>query len=194
MIVLVSFTRVTDLAGRVAPTVIGARVVHRALAGTRGHGGGLRQVAQLVRMGTVTGEVLLLSTASIHGTLPELAQVRVDILVGEIATGAIACRGHSGGVAGPNQPVLLVITEVLGLTAAGAALSGDGGFGGAATEHILLIIRMVGISCKPRMEHPGMRRLIYNLKHLLKKCSVCQIHLHPIRPAACFIEKIGLPH
>ena len=77
---------VAYLARGVAPTVIRARIVHRALAGTRGGRGDLRQVAQLVGMRTITGEVLFLGAASVLGSLPELAQVCVGILVGVGAT------------------------------------------------------------------------------------------------------------
>ena len=77
---------VAHLAVRVAPTVIGPRIVHRALAGTRGRRGGLRQVAQLVGMGTITIEVLLLSAASVLGALPQLAQVSIGVLGGVIAS------------------------------------------------------------------------------------------------------------
>jgi hypothetical protein len=83
----------------------------------------LRQVAQLIGMRTITIEILLLSAASIHQSLPQLAQVGVDVLVGVIAseralilgvaTGSVACRGHHCIVACPDQAVLLVITEVL---------------------------------------------------------------------------------
>jgi hypothetical protein len=64
----------------------------------------LGQIAQLMRMRTITVEILLLSRASVLGTLPKLAQIRVDVLVGVIApqraliscTAArpVACRGY----------------------------------------------------------------------------------------------------
>ena len=134
------------LAGRVAPTIIGARVVHRPLARTGRRRGGLRQVAELVGMRTITIEILLLSAASIQRPFPYLAQIGVGILVGVIAsqralvpgtaTRPIACRRNGGVVAGPDQAVLLVITEVLDFASSSAALSGDGGFRGRSTEHI----------------------------------------------------------
>ncbi|MBA2395050.1 MAG: hypothetical protein H0V70_20160 [Ktedonobacteraceae bacterium] len=137
---------VAHLAIGIAPTVIRARIVHRSLARARGRRGRLGQIAQLVRMGTITIEVLLLGAAPILGALPELAQIGVGILigviateralVGNIATRPIACGGHGGIVAGPDQAVLLVITEVLRLAAAGATLPRDGGFGGTATQDI----------------------------------------------------------
>ena len=136
----------SELTGRIAPTIITSRVIHRSLARTGWRGGGLRQVAQLMGMGTITIEVLLLSTASIHRSLPQLAQVGVGIPIGVIASQralirraparSIACRRHRRVVARPDQAVLLVITEVLRFVASGATLSGDGGFGGRATEHI----------------------------------------------------------
>ena len=137
---------VAHLAVGVAPTIIRARVVHRPLAGTRRCGGGLRQVAQLVWMSTITVQVLFLGAASVLGALPELAQVGVGVLGGviatkralipDVATGAIAGGGHGGIVAGPDHAVLLVITEVLGFAASGAALAGDRGLGSAATQDI----------------------------------------------------------
>ncbi len=102
----------SELTGRVAPTIITSRVVHRPLAGTGWRGGGLRQVAQLMGMRTITIEVLLLGTASIHRSLPQLAQVGVSIPIGVIATKralirraptrSISCRRHGGVVAGPD--------------------------------------------------------------------------------------------
>ncbi len=87
-----------------------------------------------------------MSAASVLGTLPELAQIGVDVLIGvitaqraligDVATDAVACGGHSGGVARPDQAVLFVITEVLGLAAARATLPRDSGFRRCATEHI----------------------------------------------------------
>ncbi len=65
---------IADLAGGVAPTVITARVIDRALARTCGRRGGLRQIAQLMGMGTITIEVLLLGAASVLGIVPALAQ------------------------------------------------------------------------------------------------------------------------
>ncbi len=53
---------VAHLAIRIAPTVIDSCVV---LAGTRGRGGHLRQVAQLVGMGTITVEILFLGATSV---------------------------------------------------------------------------------------------------------------------------------
>ncbi len=77
---------------------------------------------------TVTVEVLIRRAAAIERSLPQLAQVGVDkaILVtgsaergaqGPSATGAIACPWLGATVACPHQTVLLIITEVLGLTA-----------------------------------------------------------------------------
>jgi hypothetical protein len=45
-----------------------------------------RRVAQLVEMHTITVEVLFLGAASVLGSLPQLAQVGVSVLVGIIAT------------------------------------------------------------------------------------------------------------
>ena len=97
-------------------------------------------------MGTITIEILLLGTASIHRSLPQLAQVGVSIPIGVIASQralirraparSVACGGYRRVVARPDQAVLLVITEVLRFVASGATLPGDGSFGGRATEHI----------------------------------------------------------
>ena len=54
-----------ELTGRVAPTIIAARVVHRALARAGRRGGRLRQIAQLMGMGTITIKVLFLGATSV---------------------------------------------------------------------------------------------------------------------------------
>ena len=55
---------------------------------------------------------------------------------GHTATGAIArCRDGSG-VARPDEPILFVITEVLGIGPTRTRLTADSAIGRAHTEHI----------------------------------------------------------
>ncbi len=76
----------------------------------------------------VAVEVLLLAACAVEWSLPQLAQVGVDVIVvvvgsaqtireGGCATGAIACPWLAATVACPHQAVLFVVAEVLALTA-----------------------------------------------------------------------------
>lgn len=86
-------------------------------------------------MAAITVEILLLRASSVQRTLPELAQMGVDIaagvaaaqrsLQGRAAAGlSAACRGCRA-IARPHHPTLLVVAEVLGLVAPGASHAGN---------------------------------------------------------------------
>ena len=77
----------------------------------------------------VAVEVLVLARPTVARSLPQLAQVRIDIAVvviraGETmrqsptTTGTLACGRLGAGVARPHQPVLLIVAEVGGFAAA----------------------------------------------------------------------------
>ena len=82
-------------------------------------------------------------------------------MIADVATGSVAGGGYSGIVARPDQAVLLVITEVLRFAAACAALSGDGGLGGVATQDIAhgiigdLVVEERGAIALPRRRAAG---------------------------------------
>jgi hypothetical protein len=95
------------LAGGVAPGVVAARVIDGAFAAAGWARQDLGQVAQLVRMATVTVEILLLRARAVLGTLPELAQVGVGVAGGVVSAqrarhGGVACRGDSATCSSPE--------------------------------------------------------------------------------------------
>jgi len=115
----------------VAEGVITARV--DCAAQIAASGANRIEPGQLVRVIAIAVEILVVARA-VEWSLPELAQVRVGVAA------AVACAikptGERAGAAGadarcwlrprvarPHQPVLFVITEILGVAATGAALS-----------------------------------------------------------------------
>src|SRR5579884_3330213 len=88
-----------------------------------------------MRRVAVAIEILVLRAAATQGTLPQLAQVGVDIVTavtGPIqaiaqraaSTGAIARRRLRAAIAGPHEPILFVVTKVLRFTAPGITVPG----------------------------------------------------------------------
>src|SRR5579885_1748794 len=131
-------------AARIAPTVIAGRVVggFARVVGAACAARDRVEADQLVRFVRVAVEILLLGATAAQRPLPELAQVGVDKATAirrpaqTVRQAASACGGLGAGVTRPDQPVLLVIAEVLRLAAAGAALPWNGGMGRADTDDI----------------------------------------------------------
>lgn len=95
----------------------------------------------------VTVEILVGGAVAGHRPLPQLSQVGIDITGGVaraaeavgwrlIAAGLTAGVRRAGDVAGKDQPVLLVVTEVLRLAAARAALPRQGRLRGGETGDV----------------------------------------------------------
>ncbi|HEY6284270.1 MAG TPA: hypothetical protein VIX20_01290 [Ktedonobacteraceae bacterium] len=112
--------------GDVAPTVVATCIDLPCFAGAGGTGA--VEAGQFVWL-AIAVEILLLRTSAIERPLPQLAQVGIDVRVavagpaqavgeGCRATGAVACPWLGAGVACPHQAVLLIVAEVLALTAA----------------------------------------------------------------------------
>lgn len=111
---------------QVAPAIVAGPITLHLAARVRTIRIGWIHRGQLMGLVRVAVQVLV-RPFSIERTLPQLPQVRVDVaagvgpsqalLQGSSATGAIACRGRGGAVAGIDQTVLLVVTEVLRLSA-----------------------------------------------------------------------------
>lgn len=108
---------------------------------------------QLMGMRAVTVEILLGIGAPIDGSHPELAEIGVGIGVvvaggtarqgvGERAgaTGAAARARLSAAIACPQQVILRIVTEVLGLRTARDALSLHLGLGGREAGHVASVI------------------------------------------------------
>lgn len=66
--------------GDVAPAIVAGSVGLRFATGCGASGSGGIEAGQLVRLARVAGEILV-GTRAVVGTLPQLAQVGVDILI-----------------------------------------------------------------------------------------------------------------
>jgi hypothetical protein len=95
-------TATGDARGDIAPAIVAGPVGLRFTAGGRAGGAGRIETGQLMGLAAVAVEVLV-GASAIVGTLPELTQVRVDILVA-VGGSAEAVGGRTratGTVAGP---------------------------------------------------------------------------------------------
>ncbi len=129
--------RATKIAtGDVAPGIVTTAVRSGTLVGA----GGAQAVetGQLVGMTAVAIEILVLRATATERTLPQLAQVRVDIaaaVTGPIqaiaeraaAACAVARRWLRAAIAGPHQSILFVVTKVFRLTSPGITISRNNG-------------------------------------------------------------------
>ena len=112
--------------GLVAPAIVAGTVGRAGWIAT----GGTKRIepADLVWLAAVAVEILLIGACAIERTLPQLSQVRVGIAGaisgalqtigrGTTATGAIPGGGNTAIVACPDESVLFVVAEDLGLVA-----------------------------------------------------------------------------
>ncbi len=131
--------------GEVAPAIVLGSIGLRLAAGGRAGGAGLVEPGELVGLAAVTVEVLV-GPCAVVGTLPQLAQVRVDVAVAvagpgqavarPTATGATACRRGCPRVARPHQPIVLVVAERFGLAAPRIGGVRHGCLRGGQTGHV----------------------------------------------------------